>query len=145
MAVAPVSSAPSTSATSSAYGLDFQSLLQIVLDELTYQDPLNPVSNYDFVSQLGQFSQLQLSETLNTDMTQLLTSQSALQATALLGQSVDVNNNGTAVTGQVTAIAFNNGTPTLTVTAASGQSYAKISIANVVQIRSGSNSSTSGQ
>src|ERR1700678_4265944 len=76
VAVTPVSSATQSSSTSdSAYGLNFQSLLQIVLEELTYQDPLNPVSNYEFVSQLGQFSQLQLSQTLNDDMTQLLSTQ----------------------------------------------------------------------
>ena len=111
MAVTPVSSATSSSAAQSAYGLNFQSLLQIVLDELTYQDPLNPVSNYDFVSQLGQFSQLQLSQTLNTDMTQALTNQSSVQAVGLIGKNVDVTStNNTTVSGQVTGVAFSNGT-----------------------------------
>jgi flagellar basal-body rod modification protein FlgD len=142
VAVTPVSSATSANSATSAYGLDFQSLLQIVLDELTYQDPLNPVSNYEFVSQLGQFSQLQLSETLNTDMTQLLATQSAVQATSLLGQAVDVNNNGTVVSGQVTSIAFSNGTPTLTLTTSTGQTVANLSIADIVQVTPNSNSST---
>jgi flagellar basal-body rod modification protein FlgD len=135
LAVTPVSSATSSSAAQSAYGLNFQSLLQIVLDELTYQDPLNPVSNYDFVSQLGQFSQLQLSQTLNTDMTQALTNQSSVQAVGLIGKNVDVTStNNTTVSGQVTGVAFSNGTPTLTVETTDGQTVGNLSLSNVVQV-----------
>lgn len=132
MAVAPVSSA---TASQSAYGLDFQSLLQIVLEELTYQDPLNPVSNYEFVSQLGQFSQLQLSSTLNTDMTQLLSTQAASQAAGLLGKTVDVTSNGSTVTGDVTAVTFSNGAPSVTVQTSGGETVGNLSIANITQIQ----------
>lgn len=135
MAVTPVSSATTAQTTQSAYGLDFQSLLQVILDELTYQDPLDPVSNYDFVSQLGQFSQLQLSETLNTDMTTLLNTQAAVQATGLIGQTIDVSSSGSTVTGQVTAVAFSNGTPTLTITTSDGQTVGNLSISDVEQVR----------
>jgi flagellar basal-body rod modification protein FlgD len=135
LAVAPVSSASSTAAQS-AYGLNFQSLLQIVLEELTYQDPLNPVSNYEFVSQLGQFSQLQLSQTLNTDMTQMLTAQAAMQATGLIGQTVDVSaSDGSTLSGQVTAVAFSNGQPSLTIETTGGQTVGNLSLANVVQVQ----------
>ena len=82
MAVAPVSSTQQV--TQSAFGLDFQSLLKIILTELTYQDPLKPVDNYEFVSQLGQFSQLQLSQTLNDNVTQLLASWSSGRRIATL-------------------------------------------------------------
>jgi flagellar basal-body rod modification protein FlgD len=130
--VSPVSA---SSAASSAYGLNFQSLLQIVLAELTYQDPLNPVSNYEFVSQLGQFSQLQLSQTQNDDMTQLLSTQAAVQAAGLIGHTIDVTTNNTTVTGQVTGVAFSNGTPTLTVETSDGSTVGNLSIANIVQVQ----------
>jgi flagellar basal-body rod modification protein FlgD len=111
-------------------------LLQIVLEELTYQDPLNPVSNYEFVSQLGQFSQLQLSQTLNTDMTQMLTAQAAMQATGLIGQTVDVSaSDGSTLSGQVTAVAFSNGQPSLTIETTGGQTVGNLSLANVVQVQ----------
>jgi flagellar basal-body rod modification protein FlgD len=134
MAVAPVSSATQTT-SQSAYGLDFQSLLQIVLEELTYQDPLNPVSNYEFVSQLGQFSQLQLSQTLNDDMTQLLTTQASVQATGLLGQTVAFSTNGSTVSGTVTAVAFSNGQPSLVIETSDGQTVGNLSIADIVQVQ----------
>jgi flagellar basal-body rod modification protein FlgD len=134
VAVTPVSSATQPS-SDSAYGLNFQSLLQIVLDELTYQDPLNPVSNYEFVSQLGQFSQLQLSQTLNTDMTQLLSTQGAVQAVGLIGHTIDVTNSGSTVSGQVTAVAFSNGTPSITIETSDGQTVGNLSISNIVQVQ----------
>lgn len=134
MATTPVSSLSST--TSSAFGLDFQSLLQIVLKELTSQDPLNPISNFDFVSQLGQFSQLQLSQTLNNDMTQLLSTQAAVQAVGLIGRNIDVNStNNTVVSGQVTGVAFVNGTPSLTLQTSDGATVGNISVANIVQVQ----------
>jgi flagellar basal-body rod modification protein FlgD len=131
VAVASVSSATSQN----AYGLDFQSLLQIVLKELTYQDPLNPVSNYEFVSQLGQFSQLQLSQALNSDMTQLIASQAATQAAGLLGKTADVTSNNTLVSGEVTAVSFSNGSPFITIKTAAGQTIGNLSIANITQLR----------
>src|SRR5438552_3050012 len=84
MAVAPVNPA-----SSAAFGLDFQSMLKIILTQLTYQDPLKPLDNFQFVSQLGQFAQLQQSQSLNDQITTLLTAQSSLQATGLLGKTVD--------------------------------------------------------
>ncbi len=134
MPVTPVSSSTTPNAQS-AFGLDFQSLLRIVLTELTYQDPLKPVDNYQFVSQLGQFSQLQQTQTLNDTVTQLLAAQSAAQAAGLLGKTVDISTNGATVSGQVTAVAFRNNQPQLTIRSADGTTIGGISIANVSQIR----------
>jgi len=138
MAVAPVSSTQQV--TQSAFGLDFQSLLKIILTELTYQDPLKPVDNYEFVSQLGQFSQLQLSQTLNDNVTQLLASQAATQAVGLIGRTVDFNSgnngqDGTTLSGQVTAVSFSSGQPLLTIQTADGTTVGDLSIADIAQIR----------
>jgi len=138
MAVAPVNSTQQV--TQSAFGLDFESLLKIILTELTYQDPLKPVDNYEFVSQLGQFSQLQLSQTLNDNVTQLLASQAATQAVGLIGRTVDFNSGnegsgGTTLSGQVTAVSFSSGQPLLTIETADGSTVGDLSIADIAQIR----------
>jgi flagellar basal-body rod modification protein FlgD len=131
MAVAPVS--PTSSA---AFGLDFQSMLKIILTQLTYQDPLKPLDNFQFVSQLGQFAQLQQSQSLNDQITTLLTAQSSLQATGLLGKTVDIApQNGAPTSGQVTAVTFTNGIPNLTVTVVGGQILTAISLADITQVR----------
>ena len=125
-------------AAQSAFGLDFESLLKIILTELTYQDPLKPVDNYEFVSQLGQFSQLQLSQTLNDNMTKLLASQAAMQGAGLIGRTVDFSSNdsnGTLLSGVVTAVSFSSGQPLITIQTAEGATVGDLSIADISQIR----------
>ncbi len=133
MAVAPVSASNATA--QSAFGLDFQSLLKIILTQLTYQDPLKPVDNFEFVSQLAQFAQLQQSQSLNDQVTNLLASQAAAQATGLLGHTVDMQTANATISGQVTAVSFSTGQPLITITTADGQTITNISIADVSQIR----------
>src|SRR5882672_3256653 len=109
MAIAAVS--PASSATA-AFGLDFQSLLRIILTQLTYQDPLKPMDNFQFVSQLAQFSQLQQSQSLNDQMGNLLSAQAAMQATSLLGRNVDfANAAGATLNGTVKSVSFAAGSP----------------------------------
>jgi flagellar basal-body rod modification protein FlgD len=133
MAIAPVSSATPTA--QSAFGLDFESLLKIILTQLTYQDPLKPMDNFEFVSQLAQFAQLQQSQSLNDQITSLLSAQAATQATGLLGRTVDLTTSQATVSGQVTAISFSSGQPLITIKTADGQTIGGISIADVSQIR----------
>jgi flagellar basal-body rod modification protein FlgD len=134
MALAPIS--PSTPASGNSFGLDFQSLLRIILTQLQYQDPLKPMDNFQFVSQLAQFSQLQQSQTLNDQMTSLLSAQAAMQATSLLGRTVDFTSpSGAAVSGLVKTISFARGQPEVTVLTVQGETIANISIATISQVR----------
>ncbi len=133
MALAPVGSTSATAQT--AFGLDFQSLLRIILTQLTYQDPLKPMDNFQFVSQLAQFSQLQQTQTLNDQITSLLSSQAATQATSLLGRTVDFSGPSGTVSGTVSAISFSTGQPLLTIRTGDGQTIGNLSIANVSQVR----------
>lgn len=132
MALAPISGAGSAQ---NAFGLDFQALLSIILTQLTYQDPLKPVDNFQFVSQLAQFSQLQQSQTLNDQVTNLLAAQSATQATSLLGRTIDFTASGTTLTGKVEAVSFTTGEPTVTIRTAQDQVISGVSIADIGNIR----------
>ena len=137
MATAAVSPTSATQASSSAFGLDFQSMLKIILTQLTYQDPLKPLDNFEFVSQLGQFAQLQQSQALNDSITEMLSAQSATQATSLLGLTVDLTQqDNTTVSGVVTAVSFASGAPEITLTTADGSTIANVSIANITTVRS---------
>lgn len=123
------------SSSTSAYGLDFQSLLKIIMTQLTYQDPLKPVDNFQFVSQLAQFSQLQQSQTLNDQITSLLTAQSMTQATSLLGRTVDFTSETQKLSGAVQSISVSSGTPAMTIKLADGTLLANISLSNIETIR----------
>lgn len=142
-AVSPTNSAtsgapPSTqNAATSAFGLGFDSLLKIILTQLTYQDPLKPMDNFQFVSQLAQFSQIQLGQTTNDDLETLVTAQGNQQAASLLGRQVDIGGGAGVVTGKVTAIAFDNGAPLITIQTADGSTISSISLGAISQIREG--------
>lgn len=132
MAIGPVSS---VTTSQSAFGLDFQSLLQIILTQLTYQDPLKPMDNFQFVSQLAQFSQLQQTQNLNEQVTTLLTAQAATQATSLLGRNVDVEQGVTTVSGVVQSVSFGAAGPQITIRTGAGQTIANLSLGAVTQVR----------
>ncbi|WP_244624515.1 flagellar hook capping FlgD N-terminal domain-containing protein [Sphingomonas sp. So64.6b] len=144
MQVNPVSSfaepaaKPSTeAAATAAFGLSFDALLKIILTQLTYQDPLKPMDNFQFVSQLAQFSQIQIGQTTNDRLQTLVTAQANAQASGLLGQQVDIEAGAALVTGKVSAITFENGEPRLTITAAGGQTISNIVLSSITQIRKG--------
>lgn len=147
MQVAPVSGpAPTTrpapaqkpqEAATNAFGLSFESLLKIILTQLTYQDPLKPMDNFEFVSQLAQFSQIQLGQTTNDRLGQVVTAQGNLQAASLLGRKVDIPAGAATVTGKVISIAFQNGDPRVTIETADKKTISNISIGSISQIREG--------
>jgi len=137
----PVSATASGSGTqgaaTSAFGLSFDSLLKIILTQLTYQDPLKPMDNFQFVSQLAQFSQIQIGQTTNDKLATLVTAQGTAQAAGLLGRIVDIPSGSGVISGKVTAISFANGDPQLTITTGDQQTISGLSLANVSQIRQG--------
>jgi flagellar basal-body rod modification protein FlgD len=98
-----------------AFGVGFEDLLRIILTQLTYQDPLKPIENYEFVSQLAQFSQIQQSETGNERLLGILQTQSTVQATSFLGRRVDIPSGNGVLTGRVVSVSFDNGTARLTI------------------------------
>src|SRR5688500_174565 len=118
-----------------AFGLSFDQLLKIVLTQLTYQDPLKPMDNFQFVSQLAQFSQIQQSQEMVESLATLARAQSTNQAAALLGKVVDVNGGAGTISGEVAAVSLASGTPTLTVKTAEGQTISSVPLASVSQIR----------
>jgi flagellar basal-body rod modification protein FlgD len=121
----------------SAFGLGFDALLKIILTQLTYQDPLKPMDNFQFVSQLAQFSQIQIGQTSNERLQSLVTAQATLQASSLLGREVDIGAGAGIVTGKVLSISFNDGAPQITIETGDHQTISGISLPSVVQIREG--------
>ncbi len=136
----PPQSIPETPAVSQGdatdqFGLSFESLLQIVLTQLTYQDPLEPMDNFEFVSQLAQFSQIQLTQSTNDNLELLVNAQTTSQAASLLGRNVDITAGTNTLTGVVTAVAFDQGVASLTLETTGGQTISGLPLSNVTQIR----------
>ena len=122
---------------SDAFGLGFEDLLKIVLTQLTYQDPLKPMENAEFVSQLAQFTQIQQTQTMSDRMLGMLQAQTTGQATTLLGKKVDIPAGAAVLTGTVTSIAFQSGEPRLTIQTADDQTISNIGLASVTRVAEG--------
>ena len=118
-----------------AFGLSFENLLKIVLTQLTYQDPLKPMDNFQFVSQLAQFSQIQQSQAMVDSLTALVSAQATGQAAGLLGKTVDIAIGAGAVSGKVVAVTFSSGNPAITIETADGSTISSLPLGSVSQIR----------
>jgi flagellar basal-body rod modification protein FlgD len=122
-------------AATDAFGLSFDSLLKIVLTQLTYQDPLKPMDNFEFVSQLAQFAQIQQTTTMSDNLETLVRAQATGQAASLLGKTVDVQSGAATLSGKVTAVGFADGSPSLTIKTTDGNTISGMPLSNVSQIR----------
>jgi flagellar basal-body rod modification protein FlgD len=87
--------------------------LQLLVTQMSSQDPLDPQSDTAFAAQLAQFSALQQSQDMEQNM-------SALQATSMIGETVSASpSDGSApVSGLVTSVVIQSGTPQVMVNGA---------------------------
>jgi flagellar basal-body rod modification protein FlgD len=92
-----------------------EAFLKILLAQLRFQDPLKPMDNQQFLAQLAQFSAIEINRQQSDKIDTLLQINSTGQAIGLLGQSVEVSGAQGAGVGEVTAVSFRSGEPTLTV------------------------------
>jgi len=120
--------------TSDAFGLEFEDLLGIVLTQLTFQDPLKPMDNFEFVSQLAQFSQIQQGEDSNENLEALISAEASGQATALLGRTVDIPAGNGFTTGTVTSVSFLDGAPKMTIKTEDDQTISDISLSGISRV-----------
>ena len=119
-----------------AFGLSFDALLKIVLTQLTYQDPLKPMDNFQFVSQLAQFSQIQQGSQMVDSLNALIAAQTTSQAAGLLGRVVDITMEQGTLCGKVVGASFTGGGgATITIETADGQTISGLPLGNVSQIR----------
>jgi flagellar basal-body rod modification protein FlgD len=90
--------------------------LKLLVAQMSAQDPLNPVSNSDFIAQMAQFSTLQQTTTMQTDLASMASQQGIVQANNLIGRNVSVTNaDGSMANGTVSAVQITNGTPQIVV------------------------------
>jgi flagellar basal-body rod modification protein FlgD len=82
--------------------LDQADFMNILMKELQYQDPTNPMDSKEFTVQLTQFSSLEALENMNSTMKDVLAFQQSMQnatVTNLIGKSVKVSGNGAYLNG----------------------------------------------
>lgn len=90
--------------------------LKLVVAQMSQQDPLNPKADTEFIAQMAQFSALEQSKTMQQDIAALRGEQQLLQASSLLGRTVEIQTGSdTSVTGLVDGVHVQAGKPLVVV------------------------------
>ncbi len=83
--------------------------LKLLVTQLRYQDPLNPMEDKEFIAQMAQFSSLEQMQNINLAVT-------TTQATTMIGKNVAYyDENGNEMAGIVEAVKISSGQPKLVI------------------------------
>ena len=103
-------------ASQSSQLLGQSDFIELLVTQMTSQDPLNPMSNQDMLTQMVQFSTLQQSTGLQTELARMQNSQNLTQANALLGRHVSLlTDAGAFAQGTVSGVELDSGTAKIVV------------------------------
>ena len=116
-------------------GMSQQDFIKILMTQMTYQDPLKPMDNEQFMAQMAQFTALQQTTDLNANLVQLIQNQAALSSVGLLGRTVDITTASGSTTGTVQGLSYSGNLPVMTVKTAAGQTLSDVSLSQLVNVR----------
>lgn len=112
MATTPVAAGSSANSPTGAKkpkdlkDLDVNQFLQLMISELTNQDPLNPMDNNQLVQQIGSIRNIAATDKLSTSLDLVQSGQSMSTASSLIGKNIkaltDDNQNIEGVVERVT-------------------------------------------
>lgn len=118
----PPATLPTTDATGSAGSaagsgastgqtlLDPQAFLRLLVAQLQYQDPSNPVDTSSFLNQSAMLSQVQSMTSMTATLTDMATAQQTQAATTMIGRQVSfLDPDGVASSGTVSAVSLRSG------------------------------------
>lgn len=94
------------STKSSNNGMDKEAFLQLLVAQMKYQDPLEPTSNTEYISQYAQFSQVEQMQ--NMSATLELSRASSMVGKQVLIQTTDSAGNTKEVQGMVEYVKYEN-------------------------------------
>lgn len=101
--------------TGEAQELGQDAFLTLMLEQLKYQDPLEPMGNEEFLAQQAQFTQVNELQKLNDSMN---VNNQIMQASSLIGKEVtimDPDDNSKRITGIVNSANFSGSQATIVV------------------------------
>ena len=110
-------STPGAQVTNNAQAnLGKDDFLKLFVTQLQHQDPMNPMTDQDFMGQMASFSTLEQVSNLAASSTKLASGAALDQAVGLIGRSVTYTDTaGASRTGVVERVATKDGQPVLRV------------------------------
>jgi len=101
--------------TSEEIDLDRDAFMKILITQLRYQDPMNPMEDKEFIAQMAQFSSLEQMQQMNKSLNTFLESNFLYQASALIGKEVFIKaGEGEEIKGVVEEVSFTEYGPLVT-------------------------------
>lgn len=116
-------------------GVSEDDFIRLFLTQLSFQDPLKPVDNAQFLAQLAQFTSVDQLRSANSNLEALLGVQATSQAIGLLGRTVEITSSPSNVVGEVTTLDFRSGSPLLTVKGSDGTIVQDVALSRVAIVR----------
>ena len=114
--------------------------LQLLVTQMRYQDPLDPMDNGEYLAQLAQFSALEQMTNVATGLSNIMdvvnidTSLLVGQLTSMIGQGVQwMDEAGKAMEGSIKAVSISDGNPSIVAVDASGAQH-KVNIGEITRI-----------
>ncbi len=105
--------------------------MKLLVTQLTTQDPLKPMEDTAFIAQMASFSSLEQMRGLSKDFASFTKGQKIDAAQTYLGRQVTLTGkDGQDVTGRVTSVNMNDGTPEIMV---NGVNYDPASVRQITQ------------
>jgi flagellar basal-body rod modification protein FlgD len=109
-------SAASVAAAANQGQLSSQQFLQLMVAQLQYQDPSNPVDNSTLMNETATLNQIQTMQQLATSSTSQMQAEQQQTAASMVGKTITyTDSSGNLQGGLVSAATISGTTPTLTV------------------------------
>ena len=122
--------AGSSISNASSTTLSSNEFLQLMMDELSHQDPLNPSSSdpTQYMTQLAQMTSVEQETNTAQNTQDTAQAQSVNQAVGLIGHSITYidQSTGNKITGTVNSVQITNSGPTITVNNVAGVALSSV-------------------
>ena len=106
-----IASAATTSsqAASTASDVDSSQFMELLMTQLTHQNPLQPMNDSEMMSQMAQLNSLQQLQSIKNYMQEMVTANMTSYAASLIGKEVRSEIDGNTISGTVTGITMDAG------------------------------------
>jgi len=78
--------------------------LKLLVAQLSFQDPLEPMNDREFIAQMAQFSTLEQMTSMSSDFSRLTSMLTGSEATSALGKTVEILQGDRSIQGVVQAV-----------------------------------------
>ena len=103
----PRSSQMSDSSNSSNSAMQMEDFLQLLTSQISNQDPLEPMKDTEFISQMANIASLEQMQQFTHGFESFADSQKDMVAQAYLGKMVNISEDGSDITGLVDSVEKN--------------------------------------